>query len=176
MQFTNKTIKTMVDIKNHGGNSMKILIILGSESDKPIADKAIKILDEFEMPYDLRIASAHRTPQKLEQLVKESDANLFIAIAGLAAALPGAIASFTTKPVIGVPVNVKLDGLDALLAITQMPPGIPVASVGIDRGDNAAILAIEILAVKDPSLTKKLEDYRTKMRDKVEKSDEKVRK
>lgn len=155
---------------------MKVLIILGSESDKPIADKCTAVLDEFGISSELRVASAHRTPEKLEEIVKNSDADVFIAIAGLAAALPGAVASFTTKPVLGVPVNAKLEGLDAFLSIFQMPPGIPVAGVGVDRGDNAALFAIEILALKDPTLTKKLEDYRAKMREKVEKSDEKVRK
>ncbi|MCD6414907.1 MAG: 5-(carboxyamino)imidazole ribonucleotide mutase [Candidatus Diapherotrites archaeon] len=155
---------------------MKVLIILGSESDKPVADKCISVLNAFEISNEIRVASAHRTPEKLEKIVKESDANVFIAIAGLAAALPGVVAAHTTKPVIGVPVNAKLEGLDALLSIMQMPPGIPVATVGVDRGDNAALLAVEILALKHPELREKLEDYRAKMREKVEKSDEKVRK
>ena len=155
---------------------MKTLIILGSESDKPIADKCTAILDEFSISNELRVASAHRTPEKLEKIVKEADADVFIAIAGLAAALPGAVAALTTKPVLGVPVNAKLEGLDALLSILEMPPGIPVAGVGIDRGDNAALVAVEILALKYPELQGKLEEYRAKMREKVEKSDEKVRK
>jgi 5-(carboxyamino)imidazole ribonucleotide mutase len=154
---------------------MKVTVVLGSESDLPIAKKCTKVLDQMGLKYETRIASAHRTPEKLEQIIKNSGADVFIGIAGLAAALPGAIASHTTKPVIGVPVNVKLDGLDSMLSIIQMPPGIPVAGVGIDRGDNAALLAVEILALKDPALAKKLEEYRAKKREKVEESDKKVR-
>lgn len=155
---------------------MKVLVILGSDSDKPIADKCVSILNDFGISNEVRVASAHRTPEKLEKLVKDSKADVFIAIAGLAAALPGIVAANTTKPVIGVPVNAKIGGLDALLSIVQMPPGIPVATVGIDRGDNAALLAVEILTLKYPELEEKLKTYREKMRDKVEKSDEKVRK
>jgi len=143
---------------------MKIQIMLGSKSDMPVADKAKKILEEFKVNYDIKIASAHRTPDVLKDLVEKSDANVFIGIAGLAAALPGSIAAHTTKPVIGVPVSGKVN-LDAVLSIVQMPPGIPVAAVGLDRGDNAALLAIEILAVKDKNLVKELEKYRKKMRE-----------
>ena len=145
-----------------------ITIILGSISDKVIFDKCKNIFDEFEVKYDVKIASSHRTPEKVEEIVKNSDADVFIAIAGLAAALPGAVAARTTKPVIGVPVESKLGGLDALLSISQMPPGIPVACVGIDRGENAALLAIEILALKDEDLKNKLENYRKKMKKKIE--------
>ena len=145
---------------------MKIQIMLGSKSDMPVADKAKKILEEFKVNYDIKIASAHRTPDVLKDLVEKSDANVFIGIAGLAAALPGSIAAHTTKPVIGVPVSGKVN-LDAILSIVQMPPGIPVAAVGLDRGDNAALLAVEILAVKDKNLVKTLEKYRKKMREKI---------
>ena len=145
---------------------MKIQIILGSESDMPTAEKTKKILDEFNVDYDIKIASAHRTPDYLKSLVEKSDADVFIGIAGLSAALPGSIAAHTTKPVIGVPVSGKVN-LDAILSIIQMPPGIPVAAVGLDRGDNAALLAIEILALKDKKLVKKLEDYRKKMRKEI---------
>jgi 5-(carboxyamino)imidazole ribonucleotide mutase len=106
------------------------------------------------------VASAHRHPKKLEQIVESADAKVFIAIAGLSAALPGAIAARTTKPVIGVPVNVKLEGLDALLSMMQLPSGVPVATVGIDNGKNAALLAAEILALSDASLARKLEERR----------------
>lgn len=146
---------------------MKVLVVLGSESDRPIANKCVAVLDSFGIQKETRVASAHRTPEKLKKIVKESDADVFITIAGLAAALPGVVASHTTKPVIGVPVDVKLGGLDALLSIAQMPPGVPVATVGIDRGDNAALLAIEILALKYPELKEKLKNYREKMRKKV---------
>lgn len=126
----------------------KIAIIMGSESDKNIADRTIKVLQEYNIPYDLQVISAHRNPDKLDKYIKESDADLFIAIAGLSAALPGVIASKTNKPVIGVPVSAKLGGLDALLSIVQMPAGVPVACVGIDNGANAAYLAIRILNIE----------------------------
>ena len=132
----------------------------------PIAEKAKKILDGFDVEYDIAVASAHRTPNVLKDMVEKSDANVFIGIAGLAAALPGSIAAHTTKPVIGVPVSGKVN-LDAILSIIQMPPGIPVAAVGLDRGDNAALLAIEILAIKDKKLASQIEDYRKNMRQKV---------
>jgi len=144
---------------------MKIQIIMGSKSDMPVAEKAKKILDEFDVDYEINVASAHRTPDLLKELVQTNDADVFIGIAGLAAALPGSIAAHTTKPVIGVPVSGKIN-LDSILSIIQMPPGIPVAAVGLDRGDNAALLAIAILSVKDEYLTKKLEDYRERMRKK----------
>jgi 5-(carboxyamino)imidazole ribonucleotide mutase len=127
---------------------MKVLIICGSESDLNIAKKAEEVLKDNKIPYELKVASAHREPDKVKDIVKKSDADVFIAIAGLSAALPGFIASTTDKPVIGVPVNVKLDGLDALLSMMQMPSGVPVATVGIDNAKNAAHLAIRILKLK----------------------------
>ncbi len=145
---------------------MKIQIIMGSSSDMPVADKAKSIFEDFGVSYDVKVASAHRTPDLLKKLVEKSDADLFIGIAGLSAALPGTIAAHTIKPVIGVPVSGKVN-LDAILSIIQMPPGIPVGAVGLDRGENAALLAVEILAVKDKKLEKKLLDYRKKMREKV---------
>ncbi len=143
---------------------MKIQLILGSKSDMPVAEKAKKILDGFDIEYDINVASAHRTPEVLKEIVEKNDAAVFIGIAGLAAALPGSIAAHTTKPVIGVPVSGKIN-LDSILSIIQMPPGIPVAAVGLDRGDNAALLAIEILAIKDKKLSSQLEKYREKMRE-----------
>ncbi|MFP4654371.1 MAG: 5-(carboxyamino)imidazole ribonucleotide mutase [Methanohalobium sp.] len=122
-----------------------VAIISGSDSDKDIAEKATKVLDETEYNYDVQVISAHRNPDKLDEYVTSSDAKVFITIAGLSAALPGVVASKTEKPVIGVPVNAKLGGLDALLSTVQMPPGVPVATVGIDNGKNAANLAIRIL-------------------------------
>jgi 5-(carboxyamino)imidazole ribonucleotide mutase len=145
---------------------MKIQIIMGSSSDMPIAEKAKALLEEFGVEYDLKVASAHRTPDLLKKLVENSDADVFIGIAGLSAALPGTIAAHTVKPVIGVPVSGKVN-LDAILSIIQMPPGIPVGAVGLDRGENAALLAVEILAVKDVKLEKKLLTYRKKMREKA---------
>jgi 5-(carboxyamino)imidazole ribonucleotide mutase len=145
---------------------MKIQIIMGSSSDMPVAEKAKTIFEEFGVDYNIKVASAHRTPDVLKKLVEKSNADVFIGIAGLSAALPGTIAAHTIKPVIGVPVSGKVN-LDAILSIIQMPPGIPVGAVGLDRGENAALLAVEILAVSDKKLTKKLEDYRKKMREKA---------
>jgi 5-(carboxyamino)imidazole ribonucleotide mutase len=122
-----------------------VSIICGSASDSAIADKAKKVLDEHKVSWDYQVISAHRDPDKLDAYVKGSQAKIFIAIAGLSAALPGVIASKTDKPVIGVPVSGTLNGLDALLSIVQMPKGVPVACVGVDNGDNAAHLAIRIL-------------------------------
>jgi phosphoribosylaminoimidazole carboxylase, PurE protein len=144
----------------------KVLLLMGSKSDLPVAEKALTILDKFKVEREVAVASAHRTPHRVEEIVKNSDADVFIAIAGLSAALPGVVASFTCKPVIGVPVSGNVN-LDALLSVVQMPPGIPVAAVGLDRGDNAAILAVEILGVGNPELRKKLEDYRKEMAEKV---------
>jgi 5-(carboxyamino)imidazole ribonucleotide mutase len=145
---------------------MKIKIIMGSSSDMPVAEKAKAIFEEFGVSYDITVASAHRTPDVLIKTVEKSDADVFIGIAGLSAALPGTIAAHTCKPVIGVPVSGKVN-LDAILSIIQMPPGIPVGAVGLDRGENAALLAVEILAVHDKKLTKKLEAYRKKIREKT---------
>jgi 5-(carboxyamino)imidazole ribonucleotide mutase len=122
-----------------------IAVISGSKSDQVIVDKALRKLDENRAIYEHRIISAHRNPEELEKYIRETDARVFIAIAGLSAALPGVIASRTKRPVIGVPVSSKLGGLDALLSIVQMPPGVPVACVGIDNGENAALLALKIL-------------------------------
>jgi 5-(carboxyamino)imidazole ribonucleotide mutase len=145
---------------------MKIQIIMGSKSDTPVADKAKKILDDFKIDYEITVASAHRTPDYLKKLVEKSNADVFIGIAGLSAALPGSIAAHTTKPVIGVPVSGKVN-LDSILSIVQMPPGIPVGAVGLDRGDNAALLAIQILSINDKKLREKLDKHRRKMKDKV---------
>lgn len=122
-----------------------ISILMGSESDRAIANRVTGVLENADYSFEVEVISAHRDPEKLEEYIANSDANVFIAIAGLSAALPGVIASKTMKPVIGVPVSAKLGGLDALLSIVQMPPGVPVASVGIDNGANAANLAIRIL-------------------------------
>jgi len=151
-----------------------ITIIMGSKSDKAIADKAGKILDEFEIHYETRVASAHRTPQHTVDIVRESRSQIFIAIAGLAAHLPGVVAAHTLRPVIAVPVDVKLDGLDALLSAVQMPPGIPVATVGVGRGENAALLAIAMLALRDKIIEQILIKYRKDMGQKVLKDDREV--
>ncbi|MBI3859772.1 MAG: 5-(carboxyamino)imidazole ribonucleotide mutase [Thaumarchaeota archaeon] len=138
----------------------KVAVVAGSKSDQVVADEAVKVLQELGVPCDLQFISAHRSPEKLRQYVALSHAKVFIAVAGLSAHLPGVIASVTTRPVVGVPVNVKLDGLDSLLSIVQMPPGVPVASVGVDNARNAGILAAEILALSDPAVAASLEKMR----------------
>ena len=144
----------------------QVLIIMGSKSDLPVAEKATALLKKFGISYDVAVASAHRTPARVEDLVKDSEADVFIAIAGMSAALPGVVASFTIKPVIGVPVSGKMT-MDAILSVVQMPPGIPVAAVGLDRGDNAAILAAEMLSITDPEIEEALRAYRIEMAEKV---------
>ncbi len=142
---------------------IEILIVLGSKSDAEVGKKAGSILEEFGVEHEIVVASAHRTPDLLRDLIRNTTAKVFIAIAGLSAALPGTIAAHTTKPVIGVPVSGKVN-LDAILSVSQMPPGVPVAAVGLDRGENAAILAVEILAVKDERLAEKLKEHREAMK------------
>lgn len=122
-----------------------VAIISGSASDAKITDKVRKVLDENGVSYDAQIISAHRDPDKLDAYIRSSECRIYIAIAGLSAALPGVIASKTDKPVIGVPVSGTLNGMDSLLSIAQMPKGVPVACVGVDNGDNAAWLAVRIL-------------------------------
>ena len=145
---------------------MSVQIVLGSKSDMKVAEKAISILKGLGVKYKVSIASAHRSPELLDKLVSEADAEVFIAIAGLSAALPGVIAARTMKPVIGVPVSGTLN-LDAILSVVQMPPGVPVAAVGLDRGDNAALLAAEIIALKDEKVRKALVRHRQKLKDMV---------
>ncbi len=136
-----------------------VLIVLGSKSDAELGKQASSFLDQFGVGYEMVVASAHRTPDLLRDLIRNTTAKVIIAIAGLSAALPGTIAAHTTKPVIGVPVSGKLN-LDAVLSVSQMPPGVPVAAVGLDRGENAAILAVEILAIRDERLVEKLKEHR----------------
>lgn len=126
-------------------DNVLVSVIAGSQSDEKIYSKAIEVLKQENIPCELQILSAHRQPDELDAYIKSSKANVFICVAGLSAALPGVVASKTKKPVIGVPVDAKLGGLDALLSIVQMPPGVPVACVGIDNAKNAAYLAIRIL-------------------------------
>lgn len=145
---------------------MSVQIVLGSKSDMKVAEKAIEVLKELGVKYKVNIASAHRTPDLVEKIVAESEADVFIAIAGLSAALPGVIAARTIKPVIGVPVSGAVN-LDSILSVVQMPPGIPVAGVGLDRGENAALLAAQMLALKDERVAKAILQYRQKLRDKV---------
>jgi 5-(carboxyamino)imidazole ribonucleotide mutase len=155
----------------------KVSIIMGSTSDLPVMKKAAEFLDEMEIPFEVHALSAHRTPAEVEKFAKNAKDNgiqVIIAAAGMAAHLPGVIASMTTLPVIGVPVKASLDGLDALLAIVQMPPGIPVATVGIDGALNAGILAAQIMATADENLQKKLVDYKENLKKKIVKANEEL--
>lgn len=138
----------------------KVAVIIGSKSDEVAGTQIASLLKEYSVECDLRVISAHRNPEELDEFVKSSDADVFIAVAGLSAALPGVIASKTVRPVIGMPREVKLNGLDALLSMVQMPPGVPVATVGVENWKNAALLAVEVLALKHTALTKKLKDGR----------------
>ncbi|MEM0449787.1 MAG: 5-(carboxyamino)imidazole ribonucleotide mutase [Methanomassiliicoccales archaeon] len=150
-----------------------VLVMLGSKSDLEVGQKAVATLKKFGVECKMLVASAHRSPERVKQIVESSDADVFIAVAGVAAALPGVIASLTIKPVIGVPVSGKVN-LDAILSIVQMPPGIPVATVGLDRGENAALLALEILAIKDSKIAATLQAYRKEMAQQVEKDSQEV--
>ena len=155
-----------------------VSIIMGSTSDLPIMDKAAKLLDEFEIPFEMNALSAHRTPVEVEEFAKNAEKRgikVIIAAAGMAAHLPGVIAASTPLPVIGVPINSTLDGMDALLAIVQMPPGIPVATVAINGAMNAAILAVQILALSDEELAKKFADYKTSLKNKIVKANEELK-
>ena len=143
---------------------MKVQVLVGSKSDLEMAEKVRARLKEFEVPCDVAVASAHRTPERVDRFAADPATDVFVAMAGLSAALPGVVAARTTKPVIGVPLHRGL-GLDSLLSVVQMPPGIPVASVGLDATENAALLAVAILALKYPELTARLDRYRAKWRE-----------
>jgi 5-(carboxyamino)imidazole ribonucleotide mutase len=142
---------------------MDVLVILGSKSDADRGEKAMALLEEFGVPARMVVASAHRTPERLRKMVGDADAQVFIAMAGMSAALPGTVAALTTRPVIGVPLSGKLN-LDSVLAVTQMPPGVPVAAVSLDGAVNAALLAVEILALTRHELQEKLVAYRDRRR------------
>ena len=151
---------------------------MGSTSDLPVMKKAAEFFDEMEIPFEIQALSAHRTPEEVERFAKgakDRGIQVIIAAAGMAAHLPGVIASMTTLPVIGVPIKASLDGLDALLAIVQMPPGIPVATVGIDGALNAAILAAQIMATADENLKMKLADYKENLKNKIVKANEELK-
>ena len=146
---------------------------MGSTSDLPVMEKAAKFLDELEVPFEMNALSAHRTPAEVECFAREAEGRgikVIIAAAGMAAALPGVIAANTTLPVVGVPIKGMLDGLDALLSIVQMPPGIPVATVAVNGALNAAILAAEMLALSDAELHQKMVDYKENLKKKIEKA------
>ena len=141
-----------------------VAVIAGSKSDESVVEEATKTLEELGVYFEVKYISAHRNPQALREYLAGSGAKVFIGIAGLAAHLSGVIASQTTRPVIGVPVGVKLGGLDSLLSVVQMPPGVPVATVGVDNGRNAAILAAEILAIRDKEVSARLDSMRRSWR------------
>jgi len=152
-------------------------VVMGSKSDIPVCDKCTSILEEFDIDHEVRVASAHRAPRYLEEVVSTAigeGCKIFIGIAGLSAALPGVIASMTSLPVIGVPVGGKVP-LDSLLSVIQMPPGVPVAAVGVDRGDNAAVLAAQMLAMDDGGLAQRVVDWRAARTDGVIADDESLR-
>lgn len=157
----------------------KVSIIMGSTSDLPVMEKAAKILDEFKIPFEINALSAHRTPEEVEKFAKsakERGIEVIIAGAGMAAHLPGVIAAMTSLPVIGVPINATLDGMDSLLAIVQMPPGIPVATVGINGAQNAGILAAQIMANGNDELKQTLIDYKENLKTKIVKANEELAK
>lgn len=150
-----------------------ISIIMGSTSDLPVMEKAMKYLEEMHIPFEVNALSAHRTPAAVEDFARNAAGRgikVIIAGAGMAAALPGVIAAYTTLPVIGVPIKGMLDGLDAMLSIIQMPPGIPVATVGVNGALNAAILATEMLALSDAAIAEKVAAYKAGLGAKIEKA------
>ena len=155
-----------------------VSIIMGSTSDLPVMEKAARFLDEMGIFFEMNAFSAHRTPQEVEAFARSAEERglkVIIAGAGMAAALPGVVAASTTLPVIGVPIKGMLDGLDAMLSIVQMPPGIPVATVGVNGAQNAAILAAEMLALSDADLAKRLRDYKEGLKQKIVKANEELR-
>jgi len=144
---------------------------MGSTSDLKVMEAAAKVLDDFEIPFEINALSAHRTPEAVEIFAKGAKARgiqVIIAAAGMAAHLPGVIAAMTTLPVIGVPINASLNGLDSLLAIVQMPPGIPVATVAVNGAQNAGILAVQMIALGDAAIAAKLETFKSNLKSKIE--------
>lgn len=153
----------------------RVSIIMGSTSDLPVMKEAAEILNDFKIPFEINALSAHRTPQEVEIFAKSAYSRgirVIIAGAGMAAHLPGVIAAMTTIPIIGVPIKATLDGMDALLAIVQMPPGIPVATVAINGARNAGILAVQMLAINDESLQKQLLAFKENLKKKIVKANE----
>ena len=150
-----------------------VSIIMGSTSDLPVMEKACKWLEQYEIPFEVNALSAHRTPAAVEKFAKEAKERgikVIIAGAGMAAALPGVLAASTSLPVIGVPIKGMLDGLDAMLSIIQMPPGIPVATVGVNGAQNAAILAAQMMALGNEEIAKKVEAWKATLGQKIEKA------
>lgn len=155
-----------------------VSIIMGSTSDLPVMEKAAQLLDSMDVPFEINALSAHRTPDEVATFAREAEGRgikVILAGAGMAAALPGVIAAHTTLPVIGIPIKGMLDGLDAMLSIIQMPPGIPVATVGVNAAKNAAILAVSILALSDHDLAQKYADYKAGLKQKIVKANEQLK-
>lgn len=156
-----------------------VSIIMGSTSDLPVMEKAAQLLDELEVPFEMNALSAHRTPEAVEEFAKNAHIRgikVIIAAAGMAAHLPGVIAASTPLPVIGVPIKSSLEGMDALLAIVQMPPGIPVATVGINGALNAAILAVQMLSLENKGLEAKYVAYKEGLKKKIVQANEDLKK
>ncbi|GAF02917.1 5-(carboxyamino)imidazole ribonucleotide mutase [Saccharicrinis fermentans] len=154
-----------------------VSIIMGSTSDLPVMEKAAQVLNDLKIPFEINALSAHRTPEAVEKFAKgaeERGIKVIIAAAGMAAHLPGVIASMTKLPIIGVPIKASLDGLDALLAIVQMPPGIPVATVGINGAQNAGILAAQMISLGDKALAARVADFKDKLKVKIEKANKEL--
>lgn len=154
-----------------------VSIIMGSTSDYPVMEKAAKFLDEMDIPFEINALSAHRTPQEVEQFAREAESRgvqVIIAGAGMAAALPGVIAASTSLPVIGVPIKGMLDGLDSVLSMLQMPPGIPVATVAVNGAQNAAILAAQMIALSDEALATRLKDFKEGLKQKIVRANEEL--
>ncbi len=154
-----------------------VSIIMGSTSDLPVMEKACQLLNDMQVPFEVNAFSAHRTPAEVEQFARQAQQRglrVIIAAAGMAAALPGVIAANTTLPVIGVPIKGMLDGLDAMLSIIQMPPGIPVATVGVNGALNAALLAVQMLALSDAAIAQRLSDYKSGLKSKIVKANEQL--
>ena len=162
----------MTDECNHTRTNPDVTIIMGSLSDRKVGERAVKIFEQLKVTYQWRVASAHRTPELVEEIMRTSGSKVFIGIAGMAAHLPGVMASHTTRPIIAVPVSASFDGLDALLAAVQMPPGIPVATVAL--GKAGARNAAEILAIGDEDLASRLVEHRGSMKEKVRSHDDEL--
>lgn len=157
----------------------QVSIIMGSTSDLPVMEETAKILNNLEIPFEMNALSAHRTPDEVEKFAKSAESNgieVIIAAAGMAAHLPGVIAAMTPVPVIGVPIKASLDGWDSILSILQMPPGIPVATVGLNAAKNAGLLAAQILSVGDPELRNRFKTNKTELKKKIVKANEELAK
>ncbi len=155
-----------------------VSIIMGSTSDLPVMEKAAAFLNEMEIPFEINALSAHRTPEAVEKFARNAEdrgIKIIIAAAGMAAHLPGVLAAMTKIPIIGVPIKASLDGMDALLSIVQMPPGIPVATVGINGAQNAAVLATQILALSDEKITASLKNFQSGLKNKIEKANSELK-